>query len=90
MSDLPIDLEKVRAFLGRKRERTRRARAALLEQAQGDARAIIERIARDHNPSGSTSGVRSSTQGTSRSFPTSTSRWKGFEAPKNISRSSEK
>jgi predicted nucleotidyltransferase len=50
MSDLPIDLERVRAFLGRKRERTRLARAALLERAQGDARAIIERIARAHNP----------------------------------------
>jgi predicted nucleotidyltransferase len=50
MSDLPIDLEKVRAFLDEKRERTRRARTALLEQAQSDARAIIERIARAHNP----------------------------------------
>ncbi len=50
MSDLPIDLDKVRAFLGEKRERTRRARAALLERAQSDARAIIERIARAHNP----------------------------------------
>ena len=50
MSDLPIDLDKVRAFLNGKRERTRRARAALLEQAQSDARAIIERIAQAHNP----------------------------------------
>jgi predicted nucleotidyltransferase len=51
MSDLPIDLDKVRAFLDGKRERTRRARTALLEQAQSDARAIIERIARAYNPS---------------------------------------
>jgi len=51
MSDLPINLDKVRAFLDGKRERTRRARTALLEQAQSDARAIIERIARAHNPS---------------------------------------
>jgi len=50
MSDLPIDLDKVRAFLDGKRERTRRARTALLEQAQSDARAIIERIAQAHNP----------------------------------------
>ena len=50
MSDLPIDLDKVRTFLDRKRERTRRARTALLERAQSDARAIIERIARAHNP----------------------------------------
>ena len=51
MSDLPIDLDKVRTFLDRKRERTRRARTALLERAQSDALAIIERIARVHNPS---------------------------------------
>jgi len=50
MSDLPIDLDKVRAFLDGKRERTRRVRTALLEQAQSDARAIIERIAKAHNP----------------------------------------
>jgi hypothetical protein len=50
MSDLPIDLDKVRTFLDRKRERTRRARTALLERAQSDALAIIERIARVHNP----------------------------------------
>ena len=51
MGDLPIDLDKVRAFLDGKRERTRHTRAVLLEQAQSDARAIIERIARAHNPS---------------------------------------
>ena len=51
MSDLQISLDKVRAFLDGKRERTRRARTALLEQAQNDARAIIERIAQTHNPS---------------------------------------
>ena len=50
MSDLPIDLDKVRAFLDGKKERTRRARAVLLEQAQSDARSIIERIAQAHNP----------------------------------------
>ena len=51
VSDLQISLDKVRAFLDGKRERTRRARTALLEQAQNDARAIIERIAQTHNPS---------------------------------------
>jgi len=50
MSDLPIDLDKVRAFLDGKKERKRRARTALLERAQSDARAIIERIAQSHNP----------------------------------------
>ena len=50
MSDLPIELDKVRAFLEGKRERRRRARTALLEQAQSDARAIIEKIAQAHNP----------------------------------------
>ena len=50
MSDLPINLDKVRAFLDGKRKRKLRTRAALLEQAQNDARAIIEKIARAHNP----------------------------------------
>ena len=42
VSDLPITLEKVRAFLDGKREGTRRARTVMLEQAQSDAHAIIE------------------------------------------------
>jgi predicted nucleotidyltransferase len=50
VSDLPINLDKVRAFLDGKKKRKLRTRAALLEQAQNDARAIIEKIARAHDP----------------------------------------